>query len=329
MKNVAFGDNMNDSYRIDACSADKDEVEVIDSDEMTESFTPDEVTSNIDFQVFLSQMKELVSDLNDQDDEDDEDNSNNNLDADDYHNQAVDYARHNKYAMAASLCREGLKKFPLNVDLLADTIKYSADAGDMETAAEYYTILTEEVPYKRWNWRAFTFSFDYLLQSDPVANEDDCRDIIMTYRHCLPYEEKADMAESELEEALGNREESMNVLKKAINTHTNACQCALRLADMQMDRGLYEDVITTANYGIAASAAPQPSINVPYLYLIRTLAKDYVLHRKECDGERITQDETDALRDEYELLLSEFPRLMHFESTIKTRVKMLKFVKAS
>lgn len=326
MKNVTFENNTYDSDRIIASSADKDNVEVIDSDEMTESSAPGEDRSDIDFQELLSQMKELVSDLDGQDDGDVIDN---NMDADDYHNQAVDYARHNKYGMAANLCREGLKKFPLNVDLLADTIKYSADAGDMEIAAEFFTILSEKVPYKRWNWRAFTFSVDYLLQSDPVGNEDNCRTIIMTYRHCLPYEEKADMAESELEEALGNREESMHVLENAIHIHTNACQCALRLADMQMDRGLYEDVITTANYGIAASADPQPSINVPYLYLIRALAKDYILHKKECDGENVSPDEVVALKDEYELLLNEFPRLMHFESTIKTRVKMLKFVKTS
>lgn len=323
MKNTAFENNNFDTYSIVASAGDENEVEVIDNDEAAEESTPDEDTSNIDFQDLLSQMKELMSDL------DDDDDSEIDMDADDYHNQAVDYARHSKYGMAASLCQEGLEKFPLNIDLLADTIKYSADAGDMERAAEYYTILNEKVPYKCWNWRAFTFSFDYLLQRDPIANEDDCRILIMTYRNCLPYEEKADMAESELEDALGNMEASMNVLKNALHTHTNARQCALRLADMQMDRGLYEDVIKTANYGIAASAEPQPSINVPYLYFIRTLAKDYILHRKECTGEKISEKEVDALREDYELLLSEFPRLKHYESTIKTRVKMLKFVKAS
>lgn len=136
------------------------------------------------------------------------------------------------------------------------------------------------------------------------------------------------MAESELEEALGDAESSMNVLKEAIRTYANASQCALRLADMQMDRGLFADVLATANYGIAASAEVQPTINVPYLYYIRALAKDHLLHKKECSGEPVTKDELEGLKEEYALLLSEFPELMRHAHTIKMRAKMLKFVKA-
>ena len=84
----------------------------------------------------------------------------------------------------------------------------------------------------------------------------------------------------------------------------------------------------TANYGIAASAEVQPTINVPYLYYIRALAKDYLLHKKVCSGEPVTKDELEGLKEEYALLLSEFPELMRHAHTIKMRTKMLKFVKA-
>ena len=135
------------------------------------------------------------------------------------------------------------------------------------------------------------------------------------------------MAESELEMALGNSERSMSVLEAAIAARENASQCALRLADMQLDRGLYENVIATTNYGIAASAETQPSINVPYLYYIRALAKDHLIHKKECNGEVVEQKEVDALSAEYDLMLSEFPELMCHAHTIKMRAKMLKFMK--
>ena len=102
----------------------------------------------------------------------------------------------------------------------------------------------------------------------------------------------------------------------------------LRLADMQMNRGLFVDVLETTNYGIAASAEAQPSINIPYLYYIRALAKDHLLHKKVCSGEPVTKDELEALKEEYDLLLSEFPELMRHAHMIKMRVKMLKFVKA-
>lgn len=97
---------------------------------------------------------------------------------------------------------------------------------------------------------------------------------------------------------------------------------------MQMDRGLFADVLETTNYGIAASAEAQPSINIPYLYYIRALAKDHLLHKKVCSGEPVTKDELEALKEEYDLLLSEFPELMRHAHMIKMRAKMLKFVKA-
>ena len=76
------------------------------------------------------------------------------------------------------------------------------------------------------------------------------------------------------------------------------------------------------------SAEVQPTINVPYLYYIRALAKDYLLHKKEYSGEPVTKDELEGLKEEYALLLSEFPELMRHAHTIKMRTKMLKFVKA-
>lgn len=278
---------------------------------------------------FLSRLRGIFSDSDDDEAEkNEEDTDAGDMDADDYHNKAIRRARCRKSREAAEICMEGLKKFPLSVDLLADTIRYSSEAGDMRAAADHYSRLKASIPFHRWNWRAFTFAFDYLLSADPIANEDECRVIIDNYKRFLPYEEKASMAESELEAALGNANESMSVLVKAIQSLPNASQCALRLADMQMDRGLFSDVLMTTNYGIAASAEVQPSINIPYLYLLRALAKDHILHKKECAGEHITRGEVEALSGEYELLTSEFPELTLHAHTIQMRVKMLKFIKA-
>lgn len=290
---------------------------------------------------FLAQMKGVIDSESDDDEEDEDDDDDDlgddddlvdedgGMDANDYHNKAVDFARRGKNKMATKICLDGLKHFPLNVDLLSDTIKYCSEAGDLRTAAKHYAILKQSVPFPRWNWRAYTFAFDYLSEADPIANEAECRTIIANYKKYLPYEEKACMAESELEMALGNAERSMSVLEEAIATHENASQCALRLADMQLDRGLYAQVIVTATYGIAASAETQPSINVPYLYYIRALAKDHILHKKECNHEPIDRAEVEALSKEYEMLLSEFPELMRHSHTIRMRSKMLKFVEVS
>ena len=296
--------------------------------EVTKGLSDDNSADDDSLLELLSHMKGIIDDENDYGDED-EDLGEGDMDADDYHNKAVGYARRGRNRLAAEVCIDGLKHFPLNVDLLASTIKYSAAVGDMETASRHYTILKNDVPAQRWNWRAFTFSFDYLIKGDPIANEKECRILVENYKKYVPYEEKACLAESELEMALGNAEHSMRVLEEAIVSHANASQCALRLADMQLDRGLYEKVIITANYGIAASAEVQPSINIPYLYYIRALAKDYILHKKEYDNETVEAEDVDALAAEYELLLSEFPELTYYEHNINMRAAMLKFMKTT
>mgnify|MGYP000418201430 FL=1 len=323
MNESIFEGNLFGNGSIAGTPADEDVEELIDIPEADDESSSEGDTPGGNILELLSRMRGLMPNS-----DGDEDMDDNDMDSDDYHNKAVDRARRGRNREATDICMEGLKKFPLNVDLLADTIKYSSEAGDMQTAADHYSILKANVPFQRWNWRAFTFSFDYLLKKDPIANEDECRHIIAHYKKYLPYEEKASMAESELEEALGNAESSMNVLKEAIRTYANASQCALRLADMQMDRGLFADVLATANYGIAASAEVQPTINVPYLYYIRALAKDHLLHKKVYAGEPVTKEELEALKEEYDLILDEFPELMRHAHTIKMRAKMLKFVKA-
>ena len=283
-------------------------------------------SSESDFMKFLRLMNpDSAPDIEDEDDDDGTEED--GMDADDYHNAAVDHARHNKYKRAVQTCIKGLGSFPQNVDLLADTIKYSCHAGDLKTAAEYYDRLVK-IPRNRWNWRAYTFSFDYLIQ-DAGANEKECRDIIADYKRYLPHEEKAFMSQSELEGALGNNESSMNVLVEALNQLSNAPQCALRLADMQMERGMYGDVIKTVDYGLSASCETQPSINIPYLLLIRTLAEDALLHQHKAAGEVVTAEEVNSLLKEYATLNDEFPEMIRYGRVIKIREKCLKFLQLS
>lgn len=255
---------------------------------------------------------------------DEEDRS--GLNADEYHNEAVRFANRGDKYKAEEICLEGLRQFPYSVDLLSDIIEYSSDIGDLETAGRYYETLKAKVPVEQWNWRAFTFSANYFMKKDPVSSEAECRWIIAQHKKWLPYDEKASVSESRLEQALGHRDRAMEILQQALGTYPNACQCALLLADLQMDRGLYEAVLETANYGIAASAETQPSINVPYLCFLRTLAKDYLLHRKECERKPVHQEECIELEREYNVLLKGFPQLIPYRKTIKMRVHMLDLI---
>ena len=136
------------------------------------------------------------------------------MDANDYHNAATEHAKNNRYTAAAELCKKGLAKFPGNIDLLADVLHYSASAGDTETAGEYLQLLLAQ-DRRRWNWRAFTFTLDFLMEA-PDVDERLCRELIADYHRLLPYEEKAYVAESELEDMLGNHERSLEILREAL-----------------------------------------------------------------------------------------------------------------
>ena len=252
------------------------------------------------------------------------------MDADDYHNESCMLARCSHASKAAECAIAGLKKFKFNSTLMADVIKYCTEAGNMIRAARYYSMLKEKVDLCRWDWRAFTYSIDFLLASDATKNEKEMRQLIEDFKRYIPFEEKAWFAESELEEHLGNTNKAMQALEKCIQALPNACQSALRLADMQLERGLYEQAINTCNYGIAAASMPQPTINTSYLALLRTLAKDHILHKKVCNGEEVSEAEVRGVEEDYKHLLSKFKKeLSRYYDMMDVRLKLLSFIKTN
>lgn len=127
-------------------------------------------------------------------------------------------------------------------------------------------------------------------------------------------------------EGLFQKDRLLDIIKNFIQHYSNAPLCALHLADMQFARGMYKDVVKTCNYGIAASAEPRPSINTPYLLLLRVMSKDHILVAK-ANHETVNISEVNAIRDEYKLLLEEFPHQMMLHSgAIEERRSILKFV---
>lgn len=255
---------------------------------------------------------------------DDEDGEND--DENDYHNKSADLARKGKIREAVGMCVRGLERFPNNMDLLADAIKYSSDIGDVKSAEDYLEKLNERVPRNTWNWRSYTFVLDFLMKN-PSDNEEICREIIADYKKNLPYEEKSSVAESELEEKLGNHERSKEILEQAVKERFNAPQAALRLLDLQLQHGEFEEALRTSDYFLIASCEAQPSTNLNYQLYVRCLAEDAILHKKYFEKENVTEDEVERLKGMYERILK-IPELgFRFGSNIKDRLVMLDFMK--
>lgn len=122
MNESIFEDTFFGNGSIAGTPADEDVEELIDIPEADDESSSEGDTPSGNILELLSRMRGLMPNS-----DGDEDMDDNDMDSDDYHNKAVDRARRGRNREATDICMEGLKKFPLNVDLLADTIKYSSE----------------------------------------------------------------------------------------------------------------------------------------------------------------------------------------------------------
>lgn len=225
--------------------------------------------------------------------------SNNELsgDADDYHNIAVAYSRHQQPERASQICSLGLKKWPENIDLNADALTYMMDAGNLVKAEELANSLQKNCPDRsKWNWRGFTFLLDYYQTVYPEEQKEQIISLISDFKMYLPQEERAYLCDAKRYESLGEYNKAIESLEDAISK-LNAPQCALKLTDLYFERAKYDDAIRTATLGIAFAAEPQPSIRTAYLLFLRALSKD-ALYLK-CGN--MAQEDARRILEEYKL----------------------------
>lgn len=204
-------------------------------------------------------------------------------DVDAIHNVAVMYARKNYYDIACRILQKaiGMKKYSYNVDLLAGYLKYSTcfSDDDQEEANIYFTRLMS-INRKRWNWRAYEFSIDYLLEdleSSLDSYEEKMEEILKLakeYRDKSKDKEYADRAYRELANVYigdDNQTEGEMVLKEAVENLKKAPSCALQLADFYYKRGLYKEASFYIKQCILMNNDLEPSVNRGYPYILYAL----------------------------------------------------------
>lgn len=241
--------------------------------------------------------------------------------ADEYHNEGVEAARAKDYQKACDIVVKGNEEYPENVDLLADCIHYSSLCFRDDIALEYYNKL-RQIPWKCYNWRAFSFALDF-LQKDFKKNECEIREVIKEFSSNIPYSERAYESEAELEEKLGNYDKAYIILTEAIHRFPNASQCAIKLLEYQLDRGMYNDALKTCRYGLSVIET-QPSCNVPFFALCECLILDNLLHIKAIKGEKIAKNEITSLSEKYNILISKFQNaLRYYRDVIEMRRNLL------
>jgi len=217
-------------------------------------------------------------------------------DADDYHNLSVAYARNDMYDQACKVLNRGLMSMPFSVDLLADYIKYGLFCGKEKLCAEYYARL-QEIPRDRWNWRAYSFSIDYLL--DQLNRENDTEVLSNIKIDALSHAnafiknigvEQAYFDKSTVHRAFNEFDEEHTVLLTGFELLKVTPKCALRLAVIGFDKGDFENAIIYLKRCVG-TPRPQPDIANSYAYLLLALGKTSILLGLDSDENGFTDDE--------------------------------------
>lgn len=213
--------------------------------------------------------------------------------ADEFHNLASEFARKGLYRYAVQVAKAGACKYGRNVDLLADIVKFGSQCQDKDACERAYDRLNS-IDKKMWTWRAFTFVIDYLENAMETANKDeDTRGseeqikgkiLALIEKYKKLEDERAWVAEAELYVKYGEREKAINVLKDGVEKVTVAPQCCIKLSDMLLESGDYEEVVKYSSMGIRGTAQDQPSASNGYLLYASALAKDALIHREALES---------------------------------------------
>ena len=255
----------------------------------------------------------------------------------DYHNLAVDCAKKEHYGFACIIIERGLQNTPYSVDLLADMIRYQLDKGSEDRMKKC------EVPYQKlkelnpnlWNWRAFSFSLDYLLEkwkaqkgASMIKSEIvRCADRFVKKMGDDPkYADQAYFDRAMVEKECGNKITAVEIeiLKKPIDNGYRAPKCALSLADIYFESQQYEDAIKMLQICAKNVFSPQPDISGGYTFLLTALTKatllfdDHEKDKKDYDVNRINE-----IYKDFRTALKEFSKESVYAKTAHSAINVI------
>lgn len=220
--------------------------------------------------------------------------------SDDFHNLAVDYARNNMYSEACIVLERGIALRPSSIDLLADYLLYGKQisAKRAQCRKNYESLMA--IPRSMWNWRAYSFLIDYLLEERYYSSSQEAETAIRTECLTIAQEyirrysgndlekdntvsDKVDRAFSDLAGiygAFGEYDKEKSTLKNCADTYKKVPVSSLRLADIEFSSGNYADAAYYLSKCVAAMD-PQPTIRQGYVYLLRAYSNASILFTEQ------------------------------------------------
>jgi len=195
--------------------------------------------------------------------------------ADGFFNLATVLSKKGQQPLALQVAKNGLERYPKDVDLLACAINCSQGMGLMDDTRNFCKHL-KGIPYSRWNWRAFVFSGDYLEADDGV---EEAMELYELFRQNIPDDERAYSQPGKYYATLGHYQEAITVLEKGLKACRRAAQSAFTLSEIYADIGEYEKAIWACNRGLESNAEAQPSASQAAMLWQRSAARDALIHK--------------------------------------------------
>jgi len=221
-------------------------------------------------------------------------------DQDDFHNIAVELANSDRRTEAFYIVEKGVKLFPHSVDLLSDCILYGQ--GCMKFAeCDAYLERLKAISDDKWNWRAFTFTIDYLLEvkgaRDLEASREQAIKLAKKFKDLYPTDERAYIAEYKIYQATNDMQDKAKaVLEEGLKELNVAPQCALKSAEINYRDGNYEKALEHFERCKKDFVQPNNPISIGYLFLMSAMCKMALLFRTEAINDTIDEKQ---IRDIY------------------------------
>lgn len=242
---------------------------------------------------------------------------------------------------AMRIIEAGIEAFGAEPDLMADALQWAPVGRPGDWELEGILSRGEEVPLNwaphyaddfyvamkgrksTWTWRNFDFSIDYLLDKKrfivPANKQDDivkeAKGLAVEFAKALPSEERAYRACAAVLQAQRRFEDEEEYLRRLVDGSTDSeyegfplnkkkiplPMCAMRYADILLERGAYEEAGKVADLGISWTAQAQPNCNIGYFPYVKALCADALMCKRAAEGKFPSQEDVVRLSNLYEL----------------------------
>lgn len=228
--------------------------------------------------------------------------------SEDFHNLAVDYAKQGLFLEACTIIERGITLRPSSVDLLSDFLLYGKNVPAKRAQCQLYYDTLTSIPRSRWNWRAYSFSIEHLLEERNYTTSIDqekqikeaaieiAEEFIEKYSKKHAEHDCVDRAYADLASiyaAYGEPENEYRTLKKCADTYQRVPITSMKLSEIEYSAGNYSEA-TQYLSNCAVVLKLQPSVNQGYVFLLRahSRASDFFANEikteknNDCDADK-------------------------------------------